>query len=69
MREWWDGLDKEQRDWFIMFGILGLFVGGIALGTVGCVYIALLEPLVHVGFGTAFASLLTGFIVAMVRFA
>lgn len=68
MGQWWSGLGDEGRSWFIMFGILALFVGGILVGVVGCVNWPVLEPLVHIGFGTALASVIGGFVTAMVRF-
>lgn len=66
MGEWWNGLSKEQRDWFIMFGILTLFMVAIAAGIVACTNAALM-PLMNVCFGIAVASLLALLITSMIR--
>lgn len=58
MRQWWDGLSLGQMHWMILSGVLALMLGGLAAGIVGCMYWPVLEPLVHIGFGTMCACLI-----------
>ena len=72
MGNWWKGLDRQERDWFILSGFLMLLVVGLVVGIVAATNVAVLPtlvPLILLGFSAALAGLLGAFISAMIRLA
>ena len=62
---WWKNLSTDQQVWFVVAGLLGVFVIGMVVGTVGVCNLAVLEPLAHLGYGFGIGGLVLAFFMVM----
>lgn len=65
--KWWWSLERDEQNWFIGTGFLMLVVAGFSVGIVGALNLAVLQPLMHLGFGTAVFGMLGGLVSSIVR--
>jgi hypothetical protein len=65
---WWNGLSETQQTIFTLAGLLCVFVVGMTVGIIGVRNLVALEPLVHIGFGSALAAFLSVLVYVSTRF-